>query len=290
MERNDPVWTVMGCRISGVTCCWLGESIAARDYLERGLLLYDPAHHSSYAELTVDDTHVVMLTYLAWTLLCLGYLDQARAKREAALTEARRLSRAFTLAHAISRATHAEAIVVGPSSAALHADEWVSLTERQSIGYFSAEAMIFQGWRLTMLGQCENGITQLTRGLATLRAQGLLHLPTYLTLLADAYRKAQQPQNGLRQLVEAISVIDRTQIRYYEAEMHRVRRAVLVDARRWCSGGVVAQGYQRCAESVREDLGTPRRHEPRVSLARPGQGERSARTVGSGLRVVYGRL
>jgi predicted ATPase len=33
----------------------------------------------------------------------------------------------------------------------------------------------------------------------------------------------QQPQNGLRQLVEAISVIDRTQIRYYEAEMHRVR-------------------------------------------------------------------
>jgi hypothetical protein len=60
LERNDPVWTVMGCRISGVTCCWLGESIAARDYLERGLLLYDPAHHSSYAELTVDDTHVVI--------------------------------------------------------------------------------------------------------------------------------------------------------------------------------------------------------------------------------------
>ena len=223
MERNDPVWTVMGCRISGVTCCWLGELIAARDYLERGLLLYDPAHHSSYAELTVDDTHVVMLTYLAWTLLCLGYLDQARAKREAALAEARLLSRAFTLAHALSRATHAEAIVVGPSGALLHADEWVSLTERQSIGYYSAEAMIFQGWCLTMLGQCEKGITQLTRGLATCRAQGLLHLPTYLTLLADGYRKVQQPQNGLRQLLEAISVTDRTQVRYYEAEMHRVR-------------------------------------------------------------------
>ena len=77
MERNDPVWTVMGCRIRGVTCCWAGEWIAARDYLERGLSLYDPAHRSSYAELTVDDTHVMLLTYLAWTLLCLGYLDQA---------------------------------------------------------------------------------------------------------------------------------------------------------------------------------------------------------------------
>jgi predicted ATPase len=223
MERNDPVWTVMGCRISGVTCLWLGEWIAARDYLERGLLLYDPAHRSRYAELTVDDPHVVMLSYLGWTLLCLGYLDQARAKREAALAEARLLSRAFTLAHTLSRATAAEAIVVGPSGALLHVDEWVSLTERQSIGFYLAEAMIFQGWCLTMLGQREKGMTQLTRGLAAYRAQGPLHLPMSLTLLADAYRKEQQPQNGLRELEEAISVMDRTQSRYYEAETHRVR-------------------------------------------------------------------
>ena len=66
-------------------------------------------------------------------------------------------------------------------------------------------------------------ITQLTRGLAAYRAQGLLHVPTYLTLLADAYRKVQRPQNGLQQLVEAISVTDRTQGRYYEPEIHRVR-------------------------------------------------------------------
>src|SRR5262249_22445733 len=37
-------------------------------------------------------------------------------------------------------------------------------------------------------------------------------------------------------------------------------------------------------------LGTPRRHEPRTPLARPGQGAASARTAGSGLRVVHGRL
>jgi predicted ATPase len=105
----------------------------------------------------------------------------------------------------------------------LRADEWASLTERQSIGFYPAEAMIFQGWCLTMLGQQEQGLTQLTRGLAAYRAQGLHHLPTYLTLLADAYRKVRQPQNGLRQLVEAISVTDRTQSRYYEAEIYRVR-------------------------------------------------------------------
>src|SRR5262249_15304013 len=189
---------------------------------ERGVV-YNSSDRSRYAELTLDDTHAILLSYLAWTLLCLGYLDQARAKREAALAEARLLSRAFTLAHALSRAAYAEAIVVGPSGALLHADEWLSLTERQSIGYYSAEAMTFQGWCLAMLGQEEKGITQLMRGLAAHRAQGLLHLPTCLTLLADASRNVQQPQDGLRQLAEAVSVTDTTQSRYYEAEMHRVR-------------------------------------------------------------------
>ena len=74
-----------------------------------------------------------------------------------------------------------------------------------------------------MLGQPEKGMTQLTRGLAAYREQGLLQLPTFLTLLADANRNVQQPQDGLRQLAEAISVTDKTQGRYYEAEMHRVR-------------------------------------------------------------------
>jgi predicted ATPase len=73
------------------------------------------------------------------------------------------------------------------------------------------------------VARSEKGITQLMRGLAAYRAHGLLHLPTCLTLLADAYRNAQQPQDGLRQLAEAVSVTDKTQSRYYEAEMHRVR-------------------------------------------------------------------
>ena len=90
-------------------------------------------------------------------------------------------------------------------------------------------AMIWQGWCLTMLREREEGITQLTRGLAAWSAaQGLLHVPTYLTILADAYRKVQQPQDGLKQLVEAIGVTDRTEGRYYEAEMHRVRGELLL--------------------------------------------------------------
>jgi predicted ATPase len=284
-ERNDPVWTVMGCRISGVTCFWLGELIAARDYLEQGLLLYDPAHHARYAELTVDDTHVVMLTYLAATLLCLGYLDQARAKRDAALAEARLLSRAFTLAHSLSMATEAEAIVVGPSGALLHADGLVSLTERQSISYFSARAMAYQGWCLTMLGQPEKGMTQLTRGLAAYRAQGLLHVPTDLTLLADAYCKVQQPQNGLQQIVEAISVTDRTQARYYEAEMHRVRGELFLSMH---DDGAAEASFRKAINAAQHQSAKTWELRAAMSMARLWRDQGKAQQARELLAPVYG--
>ena len=47
---------------------------------------------------------------------------------------------------------------------------------------------------------------------------------------------------------------------------------------------------ERRAQQESKVLGTPRRNEPRAALARPGQGAASARTVGSGLWVVHGRV
>src|SRR6516165_8093957 len=166
-----------------------------------------------------------MLTYLAWTLLCLGYLDQAQAKREAALAEARLLSRAFTLAHTLSRATEAEAIVLGPSGALLHADEWVSLTERQSIGYYLAEAMMFQGWCLAMLGQGEKGVIQLKHGLPAYRPQ----TAAATRRIATGVRSNQCDRQNTSQVLR-------------RRDAPSARRAFLVDARRWRGRGVVSQG------------------------------------------------
>jgi predicted ATPase len=59
-------------------------------------------------------------------------------------------------------------------------------------------------------------------------------------------------------------------------------------------GGESASIIRACTRNrpptTNQILGTPRRHEPRTPLARAGQGAASARTVGSGLRVVHGRV
>jgi predicted ATPase len=48
-------------------------------------------------------------------------------------------------------------------------------------------------------------------------------LPYFLTLLAEAYGASSQPDAGFRLLDETRTVMDSTQERFYEAEVHRVQ-------------------------------------------------------------------
>ena len=47
-------------------------------------------------------------------------------------------------------------------------------------------------------------------------------------LLADAYRKSGQPAEGLEVVINALAQVDRTDCRYYEAELHRIKGELLL--------------------------------------------------------------
>ena len=55
-----------------------------------------------------------MLAYLALTLAYLGYIDQARSRMDEALSEARRLGHAHTLAHVLIMATWLDWLTARP--------------------------------------------------------------------------------------------------------------------------------------------------------------------------------
>ena len=74
-----------------------------------------------------------------------------------------------------------------------------------------------------MQGQVEVGIEQIHRGLATFRATGAeVWRPYHLALLAEAYGKTGQVEEGLTALAEALDAVDRTGEHMYEAEMYRL--------------------------------------------------------------------
>ena len=92
-----------------------------------------------------------------------------------------------------------------------------------------AYATMLEGWLLAMNGEVEEGITQLHQGLAAYQATGgAVWRPIYLSMLAEAYSKGGQPAEALRSLDEALTLVNATGERVYEAELYRLKGELLL--------------------------------------------------------------
>jgi class 3 adenylate cyclase len=231
--QDDAMWKCSGSSISGTTCFWLSKFIDARAYCENALFLWDPM----YRALTVatQDLYVHILLNLSRTLLCLGYVDQARLRRDEGLAEARRLSPynlTYALCHVWFGVDWASEGVKSAQMMLRSADEGLAISSEQGFSMFFGMGNIMRGWCLGALGQAAEGIPLLIQGLATYRASGAnLMTPFDLTLLAEVYGMAGQPDEGLDRLVEAAKFVETTQARWAEAEMHRLRGTLLLSKR-----------------------------------------------------------
>ena len=224
--RNDATAQLLGGRAHGSTCLLRGEFVAARALLERYLGLSDPAHRAAGAGLS-NDPYAVMVAYLAVTLAYLGYIDQARSRMNEALSEARRLGHAHTWIHVLGFAGWLDWLT-GSSELRLRSDEVLALSTEHGFPLWLGYATAFHGLSLTGLGQARDGLALLTQGLAAVRAAGsVANTPSLLIFLAAAHAMLGQPDAGLNSLAEAAQIIEATEERNAEAELHRVRGDLL---------------------------------------------------------------
>ena len=90
-------------------------------------------------------------------------------------------------------------------------------------------ATLLQGWVLAEQGEGEAGIAQMHQGLSAYQAVGSALLrPYFLALLAEAYGKVGQAEQGLTALAEALTIVERTGERWWEAELHRLKGELLL--------------------------------------------------------------
>ena len=227
--RNDVMWKCFGSQLSGNICFYLGKFTDVRAYLENALSLWDPVYRGSAP--TAEDPYVGAMIHLSRALICLGHLDQARLLRDEALAEAQRLS-PFMRAFVLRQAWYGDWAIEGTKSAQtvlVSANEVVAVSSEQGFRDPLAIGNIMHGWCLASLGQAAEGIPLLLEGLTTCRAAGrTLMIPFFLMALAEAYGMAAQPQEGLDQLAEAAKLVETTQERWAEAEIHRLRGTLLL--------------------------------------------------------------
>jgi predicted ATPase len=93
-------------------------------------------------------------------------------------------------------------------------------------------AAILWGGALAEQGQGEEGIAQIRQGLAAYQATGAkLTGPYYLALLAEAYGRVAQAEEGLTALAEALALVDKTGERIYEAELYRLKGTLTLQSK-----------------------------------------------------------
>lgn len=227
-ERNDRMWLLMGHRFSGVTHHPLGEFADATRELTLGLELYDPAKRAIYAALTVDDPRVVMLTYLSWSLMCLGRFADARRASAQAVAEATAMAHVYTQAHALNGAAFVALTIDPPQRALQRLDELVAILADSGIAYYEAVETIFRGWCHAAMGDYQRALPLLTSGMLAYRATGsLLYLSGFLRMSAEAHGWAGQHDRARELILEASAIMEATNQRWDEAEMHRIHGAVL---------------------------------------------------------------
>src|SRR6266508_5513134 len=88
---------------------------------------------------------------------------------------------------------------------------------------------MMRGWALTEQGQRAEGIAQMHQGLDAWQALGIeAGQPYWLALLAEGYEKGGQNEQGLRLVTEALTRVDKTGERWWEAELHRLKVGLLL--------------------------------------------------------------
>jgi len=109
------------------------------------------------------------------------------------------------------------------------ADAVMALADAQGFVLRCEQGRILRGWALAMQGDAAESMAQVRQGLEVHQKAGLrLGQPYYLSLLAEAYGQAWQPEAGLQVLYEALMLVAETEERWWEAELIRLKGALLL--------------------------------------------------------------
>ena len=228
--QEDNITRYIGCWASWWPCLVLGDFVGAEIYFEQAFALYDAAKEPLYSALSPTiDAFVTLLTDSAFALVCCGKVDQGLSRRDAAITEARRRSRAFPLAHALWWACQLSWCARVPTPRRFWRTP-TSFWQSRLIGdcVTTRQALAVRGWCLAALGRPDEGIPLLASGLANYGAgANTVFIPMLLTMMADAKRMAGQIDAGLAHVADALNLADATDEKWGQAEMLRLRGELL---------------------------------------------------------------
>jgi predicted ATPase len=168
------------------------------------------------------DGRVAILGWRSLTLWLLGYPDSALADSDRALQEARKIRQAGTLMYALVLRSFSLISCGNYAAASAQAKEVIALTDEKGVLFWKAFGMMNQGCVLALIGRASDAVQMITSGISAYRSTGsTLWMPSYLSYLSRAYATVNQFDDAWRCIDEAITAVESTKEKWWEAEVYR---------------------------------------------------------------------
>ena len=218
-KQGAAVPLMMGHRLMG-----LSANIAeGRAHYDQALALYDPAEHRPLATRFGQDVRVAILSNRSLLLWLLGHPEAALADAEQSLKYAREISQAASLMFALFYTSLTCLLYANYAVAKALIDELVALADEKGATFWKAGGIAFQGSLLALTGQAADAVHTITSGITAWRSTGAtVFMPWWLSCLARAYAELGRYDDAWRCIGEAITAVETTKERRWEAEINRV--------------------------------------------------------------------
>ena len=265
---------------------YAGRFASARSHLEAALALHDPTCHRSLVRQAGIHPQVIAQASLGIVLFCLGFPDQAMARSNAAIAEARHRAHPTSLAVSLSDSAMLLSLVGDKRTLGERAVELIAVSAEHDFPLWGAQGTIYRAWVEVTNGNLAEGMALLRCGANAYRATGAeAWTPYYVALLVNTCEIAGNIDEALTLVDDALLSIERTGERWFAAELKRRKGQLLL-----------LQGRAELAEEFyREALSIAKEQEAKswelraaVSLARFGRDQKCHAEPRNLLEGAYG--
>jgi predicted ATPase len=229
--QSAPV--MIGHRLIGTSLMLSGDIHKGRTHFDQAFALYDPAKHRQLATRFGQDIGVSIFVYRALAHWMLGYPETALADADHALREAREGGHAGTLMYAQLHASFTNVLCAKYPAANAQSDKVILLADEKGAALWKALGTMEKGCILALSGEASEAIRLIARGITEYRSTGSrVYLPFFWTHLSWAHTELGQFDDAWRCIGEAMTALERTKERWYEAEINRVKGEIALKSPR----------------------------------------------------------
>src|SRR4029453_6720770 len=212
----------------GSNSFYRGELLESRSSYEHALSLYDTTQHYR-PTMYVLNPRTAALMNVSWLLWTLGYPDQAIQTGNEAIAFSRALSQPFALAVALAWVGSMRTCCGQIGAIETLIQELSDVASKHQIAHWGARAIFLQGKLLFSKGPNGSGLALINRALDALRAAETRLAWTWMAAETVAeYLRMGDIEAGYKVLTEAFDLVERNEERNWEAELCRLKGALVL--------------------------------------------------------------